>query len=363
LAEPFDTAAKKAAEEYHRTRPPPSRGARRRNPPDSGFQDFNGCPQLDGTADDKRCQKATLPRGITADGLQKKVFEPIRWVVHPYIPQGLTLIAAKPKLGKSWLMLDVAVAVARGTFTMGDKKCVEGDVLYAALEDGERRLKARMEKICVSREPWPDRLTFWFEMPRLEESGLERLREWAQSVPDARLIVIDTFARVRSPRGREESTYEADYRQAGALKAFADQTGVAVIVVHHVRKMEADDPLDAVSGTTGLTGAVDTILVFKREVSGIVLYGRGRDIEELEVAVEFKRDTCRWCVLGEAGEVRMSKERAQIVEALKTEGQPLTPAELSAVTGMRRVAVRRLVTKMARAGELIQPEKAKYALP
>jgi hypothetical protein len=238
-------------------------------------------------------QQARLPRAVTAAELQERFFEPVRWVVHPYIPQGLTLIAAKPKIGKSWLMLGVAVAVAGGGFTLGDRKCVQGDVLYAALEDGERRLKERMAKVSPLKGPWPERLTFWTEMQRLEEGGLEQIAAWAKSVSDPRLIILDTFAKVRSPKGREESVYEADYRQAGALKKLADKIGVAIVVVHHTRKMDADDPLDAVSGSTGLTGAADTILVMKRESAGVVMYGRGRDIEEIEVAMEFQKDTCR----------------------------------------------------------------------
>jgi len=326
---------------------------------------MNGRVQVSYDADTHKPElpRVERPRGITAADLQDRHFEPIRWVCDPYIPQGMTLLAAKPKIGKSWLMLDVAVAVARGALTLGDRRCIEGDVLYASLEDSERRLKTRMAKVCPSRGPWPSRLTFWTEMQPLEAGGIRQLADWVNRMPDPRLIIVDTFAKIRSPKGREETSYEADYRQAGALKRFADETGVAVVVVHHVRKMEAEDPLDAVSGTTGLTGAVDTILIMKREASGVVLYGRGRDIEEIEVAIEFQKDSCRWSVLGDAAEVRMSGERLQIIDALRTEGVPLTPAEIAAVTGMARVAVRRLVTKMAKAGELKRGEKAKYALP
>ncbi len=315
---------------------------------------FNG-RQLDAP------NRSGLPASITAAALQNKHFDPVRWVVPRYIPQGLTMLAAKPKIGKSWLMLGTAIACASGGYTLG-QVCAQGDVLYAALEDGERRLKARMEIACPDREPWPTSLEFWTEMKRLELGGTDQLRAWITAANDPRLIIIDTFAKIRSPKAKEETAYEADYRQAGQLKAIADETGVAIVIVHHVRKMEADDPLDAVSGTTGLTGALDTILVMKREAANVVLYGRGRDIEEIDIAMEFQRDICRWRVLGDACEVRMSDERKQIIQAI-TEDGAMTPAEISAVTGRARVAVRRLVTKMAKAGDLSRPEKAKYGLP
>ena len=304
------------------------------------------------------------PASITAAALQHKRFKPVGWVVNDFIPDGLTILAGKPKLGKSWLVLDVANAVARGGFTMGDRKCVEGDVLYAALEDNERRLKGRMAKVCALDGAWPDRLTFWTGMNRLEDGGLQELRDWIASVPGPRLVIIDTFAKVRSTKGRDEGVYEADYRAAAPLKALADETGVAVVIVHHLRKQAADDdPLDAVSGSTGLTGAADTILVLNRGSEGVTLYGRGRDIEEIESAVQFERDVCRWRVLGEAKEVRTSTERQAILDALKAAGVPMTPVELSDVTGHVRVSTRRLLFSMAKAGEVCRLGRGKYHLP
>lgn len=302
-----------------------------------------------------------LPRSFTAAELKAKTFAPVRWIVPDYIPDGLTLLAAKPKVGKSWLMLHIALAVARGGVVL-DKFVTVGSVLYAALEDSERRLKSRMEKALGGGE-WPANLTFWTKMERLESGGLDQLRHWAGTVDNPRLIVIDTFAKVRSPKAVAETPYDADYRQTGQLQAFANETGVAVVIVHHVRKMDAEDPLDLVSGTTGLTGSVDTILVLKRGVDGVTLFGRGRDIEELELAVEFDKSACRWSVLGEAADVRRSAERQAILDAFRDEGQPMTPLEVSSVTGRARGPVRRLLTKMARDGELKSLGKGKYGLP
>lgn len=306
--------------------------------------------------------KLARPRSVTAADLQNREFEPIRWAVPDLVPAGLTILAGKPKLGKSWFSLDLAVACAQGTVTLGDRICPAGDVLYAALEDGDRRLKDRLSKVVRVRT-WPARLTFWTEMNRLEDGGLQQLDQWLDEAHQPRLVVVDTFAKARSPKGRDENAYDADYRQAGALKQLADHHRVAIIVVHHVRKMEADDPLDAVSGTTGLTGAPDTILVLKRESSGVTLYGRGRDIEEIELAVEFERDVCRWRVLGDAGEVRTTEERKAVLDALLDAGEPMTPLQIAAVTGCSRGNIRRLVTKMATAGEVTKLKKGLYAHP
>jgi hypothetical protein len=306
--------------------------------------------------------KPPPPVAINAAALRSAVFKPVSWVVQDFIPDGLTMLAGKPKLGKSWLVLDVAVAVANGGYTL-DRKCGQGDVLYAALEDNQRRLKSRMERVCQFGE-WPSRLTFWTEMQRLEDGGLAQLEEWISSVERPRLIVIDVFTKVKRQKANQEGLYDADYLAASPLKSLADRVGVAIVVVHHLRKMASDDdPFDAVSGSTGLTGAMDTILILKRGSEGVTLYGRGRDVEEIESAVQFNKDSCRWSVLGDAREVHISKERRAIIEALRTEAEPLAPNVISVVTGHPAGATRRLLMSMARDGEVIKVGRGKYTLP
>lgn len=307
-------------------------------------------------------QRPPMPTGITAAQLKSKSFKPIAWVIPDLIPDGLTMLAGKPKLGKSWLMLDAAIAVSRGGFVL-DQKCAQGDALYAALEDNERRLKGRMAAVCKSQD-WPDRLTFWTEMEKLEDGGLDQLRAWAESVQNPRLIVIDVFSKVRRAKGSQEGLYDADYAAAVPLKKFADETGIAVVIVHHLRKMAADgDPLDMVSGSTGLTGAMDTILVLNRGSEGVTLYGRGRDIPEIEKAVQFDKQTCRWSLLGDASEVHLSSERRAILDALRAEAEPLTPNGIADVTGHVRGSTRRLLFSMLRDGEVVKVGRGKYTLP
>jgi len=198
-------------------------------------------------------EKAREKTSFTAAELQRIEFPPAQFVVPGYIVEGITLLAGKPKAGKSWLVMHAALAVTRGGYTLGEKRCMEGDVLYCALEDNPRRLKRRIQKLLGS-ESWPRRLKFVCDMPRLKAGGVEFARQWIESQPEPRLVVIDTLARVRDPKGAQESSYEADYAAVSELKALADEKGVAIVLVHHVRKMAADDPLDTVSGTTGLTG-------------------------------------------------------------------------------------------------------------
>jgi AAA domain len=331
-------------EEIARVSDPPPRGEKRK---------FNG-----GNAADAN-QPSPSP---TAEDLKAMRFEPIKYVVRGLIVEGLTLLAAKPKIGKSWLMLHVAIAVAAGRFTLGEIQCEEGDVLYCALEDNLRRLRSRLEKLLGPDQPWPNRLCFKTEMPRLTEGGLAVIEEWIKSVPHPRLIVIDTLAMVRSPKKRDESNYEADYAAVQALRTLANQYGLAIVLIHHLRKAEADDPFDTVSGTLGLTGAPDTILVVKRDTAGnVILHGRGRDLIEVEKAMTFNKDSCTWTITGSASEARMSHDRRAILNALAANGEPATPAEIAALANLKPGNVKHIVIRMLRDGLLVKADRGKYA--
>jgi hypothetical protein len=146
-----------------------------------------------------------------------------------------------------------------------------------------------------------------------------------------------------------------------ALQQIASETpGLAVVIVHHLRKSGAEsDAFDKLSGTLGLSGAADTVLILDRSGQGTTLYGRGRDIEEIESAVEFDRATCRWKVLGAADDIRRSDERTRILNVLKD--GPLSPTEISDATEMENNSVRQLLWKMTTAGETIKHGRGKYA--
>jgi hypothetical protein len=299
---------------------------------------------------------------ISAALLQDKAFSPIKWIVPDLLPEGLTVLAGKPKLGKSWLVLDLAVAVAQGGWTLGDRHCQAGSVLYGALEDSERRLKSRMEKVC-HKAAWPAGLHFATEISALTNGGLDEIEGWIDANPDARLVIVDTFAKVRPGKTRDETQYEADYRAAGMLKRLADSRRVAVIMVHHTTKAPAEDPFDMISGTNGLAGAVDTLMVITTGAAGVTLHTRGRDVELAELAIQFDRESCRWRVLGDAGEVHRNDERKAIVDALGASSEPMTIKEVADITGHPSAATRKLLFRMAAVGHVVRTKRGVYALP
>jgi len=299
----------------------------------------------------------------TARDIQAMDFPPINYIVEPYIVEGLTIFAGKPKIGKSWLSLDIALGVAFGGVAMGSIEVDPGDVLYAALEDNPRRLKRRISQLLMEDVDWPDNLSFATSARRLDDGGLDDIARWADEAENPRLVIIDTFAKVRPVRSSKDSGYDADYAALTPLQQFAGERGLGVVLVHHLRKMEGDDPLDTVSGSTGLTGAADTVLVLARDSQGVVLHGRGRDIDEIEQAMQFDQTTGRWSILGDAADVRRSDERRAIQKAISAAGEPLSPSEIAAATGMKDANVRVLLHKMAKDGEVTKGGRGRYDNP
>src|SRR5829696_6178420 len=220
-----------------------------------------------------------IPETVSAADLMAAELPPVRWGVRGVLPEGVTLLAGKPKLGKSWLALGICVAVASGGVALGTRQVEWGEVLYLALEDNRRRLQKRLGKML--REPAPEGLEMATAWPKLDEGGVEALKSWLGEHPEARLVAVDTLAKTR-PRTRGQNVYQEDYAALEELLPLAAEHGVAIVVVHHTRKMAAADPLDEISGSTGLTGGVDGALVLKRDRgrADAYLHVTGRDIEE-----------------------------------------------------------------------------------
>ena len=272
---------------------------------------------------------------ITAGELRVKEFKPIRIILPGLIAEGVTMLAGKPKIGKSWLALDICVAASSDRFVLGDRKPVQGDVLYLALEDNQRRLKKRLDKVLQG-APWSQRLQLHTEWRRLDQGGLEDIREWCASRDKATLIWIDTLAKIRPMPKAGEPPYVADYRAIEGLQKLAGELQVAIVINHHLRKMASeDDPFDEVSGTLGLTGATDANIVIKRHSGAMKIYVQGRDIEFGEFAAELDPNTCRWRLMGEADDYFRSNERQAILTALKEAGEPLSVPEIVIATGRR----------------------------
>jgi hypothetical protein len=301
--------------------------------------------------------------GITGAELDKREFPPLNWIVPGLLPEGLTLLAGRLKLGKSWLTMDLSTSVSFAGHALGSIKCEGGDVLHLALEDNDRRLKAR-QKMLLGDGPKPERVEYLTSFPRLDEGGIDELEAWISSCSRPRLVVIDTIKMVRRPPRFNESTYDYDYSSVEHLRDLANRHRIGIVAVHHLNKRnDSEDPFDLVSGSNGLAACADGTFILNRDGQGVSLYGRGRDIEEFEKAVQFDRTTGLWRLLGSVEDVRRSDERTKVLDAIANIGAPASPAEIAGATGQKSGNVRFLLHQMMKKGEVLRVGKGLYATP
>lgn len=243
-------------------------------------------------------------RIIGAADLCANSYRELLQVVQGLIVEGLTLLVGAPKIGKSWLVLDMCLSVAAGTPFLG-RSTTRGNVLYLALEDSERRLQKRMRQIDLTPS---NGLSFLTQAPTLEEGLLESLQGWITEA--ARLIVIDTFQKVRGASSNRANAYQQDYEIMSKIKRFADDNHIAIVLVHHMNKLKnIDDPYDKISGSTGLMGAADTTIMVHRERDSqdATVSFTGRDVWGDNFVITMKNG--RWLPTGKDAET-YAKQKA-----------------------------------------------------
>lgn len=300
-------------------------------------------------------------RLVSAAELALREFPEPKWAVDGIIPEGLSILAGDPKIGKSWLALNVGIAVASGGVALGSIEVEQGDVLYLALEDTERRLADRLRKLCPDGSP--PRLAISTTCPAFDRGGLAEIDGWLLAAERPRLVIVDTLAKVRPARKSNGDKYAEDYAAIAPAKAIADKYGIALVIVHHLRKMAAEDPLARISGTQGLSGSSDTILVLSRcrFRFDATLFCMGRDVEEQELGMQWHADTCQWTVMGDTETAGRTPEKQAIIDVLANAAGPLKPAEIASILGRKDGTIRQSLRRMAKAGEVRAIGNGRYS--
>lgn len=229
---------------------------------------------------------------VTGQQLMEMELNEPRFIIENILPAGLHILAGSPKIGKSWLVLWLCQMIATGEEVWGFKTS-KGKVLYLCLEDKLPRIKSRLMSIT---ENGSEATAFATETLLLGGGLVPQIENYIKANPDTLLVVIDTLQQVRS-LGSDNMTYANDYKDISALKAISDKYEIAVICVHHLRKMKDDDPFNMISGTMGLSGSADGSYVLVREnrmSAKAKLSMTGRDIQDTEIKLEFDKVNCLW---------------------------------------------------------------------
>lgn len=229
------------------------------------------------------------PPGTIGSALMLKAFKPLVYAVEDILPQGVAILGAPPKGSKSFMTLDWAIGVATGGRTMSTLQCTLGDVLYVGLEDSERRIQDRVRLLTGGQVPDLSRIEFQTIESGWEPglAGMASMEEWATSVETPRMVVLDTLAKAEPELGDEKDRYRAEYALTTRYKKFADRHDLTVVFVHHDKKSADDDWMKRFSGTQGLTGGVDTLLLIdsERGTRDGFLRVDGRDVKADDIPI------------------------------------------------------------------------------
>lgn len=303
------------------------------------------------------------PKCFTACDLMKTAFPEPKWAIPGLLVDGFSFLIGRPKQGKSLLALHTGLSVAYGGKAIGSIDVEPGQAIYLALEDPWRRLKSRMCQMLDAADP-PQDLILFNEWPRIDAGGLEQLEREMKKHDRLRLVIIDTFQKIKGENRLKHSVYEHDYAQVAALKSLADKAGVAMLVIHHLRKAQAEDIFDQVSGSLGLTGAADSTLILDRKTgqADAVLHVTGRDVESAEYALRFDPRYLSWNLLGEASEIQSTEQQQAVYDALKTFDNPISPKQLQEVTDLKYRNVMKILHKLVSEGAVQQVGRGRYVI-
>lgn len=228
---------------------------------------------------------------IDGETLMDMKLPPTKFCVETLLPQGICMLGGAPKIGKSWLVLDLCIRIAKGEpiWSLPTKK---GTTLYLCLEDPLRRVQERLNMLT---DDVPPNAYFAIAAGTLADGLCEQIRKFVPEHPDTVLVAIDTFQIVRT--GCIDTSYANDYGEVRQMKQLADELNISILLVHHLRKQGDSDPLNKLSGTTGISGAVDAVFVLdksKHNAQGATLICTGRDIEYREMELKLSKETCAW---------------------------------------------------------------------
>ena len=229
---------------------------------------------------------------ITAKDLMEKDFPPLVELIEGMLAPGLYILAGAPKIGKSWLVLQIAHHISTGT-PLWNRKVIQCEVLYLSLEDTLPRIQRRLMTICDGET---GRVVFATEADMLGDGFEKQLTSYLNSNSDTKVVIIDTLAKVRGVVS-SSNVYSSDYAAMNIFKHFADKYKIALILVHHTRKQDADDTMQKISGTNGLMGCADGAMILEkpnRAKLEAILTMTSRDFEDARILLLQNKETMCW---------------------------------------------------------------------
>ncbi|MGO8881197.1 MAG: bifunctional DNA primase/polymerase [Desulfomonilaceae bacterium] len=294
--------------------------------------------------------------------LLKREIPPTEWIVPGLLPSGLILLGGKSKAGKSWFVLNLSIAIAEGKLAFEKLPCSPQKVFYISLEDHERRIQYRANKLLNDNPDVSENLLYATEWPRFlapsdkgnSPDGLSELRKTLISEQNISLIIVDTWQKVRPNKRGFRDDYESDYAHLAQIQELAQKHNCAIMLVHHARKdREGAEKQDSLLGSTAIAGAADLIWILERKHQGSegILTPSGRDIED-ESPIVFSFDSGVWKYQGRKSDIDRTDNQRKVLDFIQNNSLPVSFKEIDQGSGVKHGSLPRVLEALVKEGAI-----------
>lgn len=309
--------------------------------------------------------------GQTAADLMRENLPPLKFLVNRYLSDsGCIVLAGKPKVGKGWIILELALGIAEGGRFWGEQ-CEQGEVLLYMLEDSKRRAKERLQIMRphgLNGASGNIRFRYSMDGPfSINSDGtgslLDDIREHIRCFPGIRLVVVDVLQRIRGTINKSDNAYQVDYKIIGAIQKLCAEHSVLSVVVHHTKKGKVDEAIDSINGSFGVIGAADGGIVIAREGDIMRATSMMRDVEDFEFELTKEGKSPVWKPAQTASEMLAPGDGSKgntVLHALLAAACQLTAGDIAKRTGISENNVATYLGRLVQSNQAIKPSRGYY---
>ena len=302
--------------------------------------------------------KIEPPAIITAEELLKKEFPPAKWLIDDLLPEGVTVLSGAPKIGKSWLALQIALNITSSGSLFGSKTSSDKRVLLLALEDNGRRLQ---ERIIKSTMPASNKLVLATEWT----GGVEGLKTYLEESPGFDLCIIDTlgvFLPGQDTRGR--NAYDADVSRMRQLHLLFKSNGTSLLLIHHDKQGEDGDWANKMNGSSGIIGTADTLMrlsVQQRGEKKAKLQVTGRDVEDIELSLKLNEEVMHWQIDKNQDETPLTGLQKSVLDLVSEEPTSTKSGIIASKLNKEQSQISGILKKLKVKGYIYNPHYGEYS--
>ena len=301
--------------------------------------------------------KIETPLIFTAAELMKLKFPEPKWLIDDLLPEGVTVLSGAPKIGKSWLSLQIALSISTSGRLFGSTSSTGKRVLLLALEDNSRRLQ---ERIIKSTLPASDKFVLTTEWT----TGITGLKTYLEQSLPFDLCIIDTFGVFlpgQDTKGR--NAYDADVARMRQIHMLCKATGTSLLLIHHDKQGDDGDWANKMNGSSGIIGTADTLMrlsVQQRGEKKAKLQVTGRDVEDIELSLKLNEEVMHWQIDKNQDETPLTGLQKSVLDLVSEEPTSTKSSIIASKLNKEQSQISDILKKLKVKGYIYNPQYGEY---